>query len=170
MENLRNLFGRAERAETLVDINEVSIAALTRLDTELKERKITIRSDLDANLPAIVGHKGQLEEVFVNLIQNAIDAMATLEHGPRILKVKTQRNGGDAVTAEIEDTGPGIKDQNSADIFDAFFTTKSHGMGLGLAICRMIVERHGGQLSASSARPHGAIFQVSLPQRGANLH
>lgn len=169
MENLRNLFGRAERAETLVDINEVGIAALTRLDTELKERKITIRSDLDTNLPAIVGHKGQLEEVFVNLIQNAIDAMATLEHGPRILKVKTQRNSGDAVTAEIEDTGPGIMDQNSADIFDAFFTTKPHGTGLGLAICRMIVERHGGQLSTSPARPHGAIFQIALPPRGANL-
>lgn len=169
MENLRNLFGSAERAETLIDINEVSIAALTRLDTELKERKITIRSDLGTNLPAIVGHKGQLEEVFANLIQNAIDAMATLQHGPRILKVKTQRNGGDAVTVEIEDTGPGIKDQNSADIFDAFFTTKSKGMGLGLAICQMIVERHGGQLSTSPARPHGAIFQITLPQRGGNL-
>lgn len=166
LENLRKLFGRAERAEALVDINEISIAALTRFDTELKERKITIRSDFDTNLPAIAGHKGQLEEVFVNLIQNAIDAMATLEHGPRILKVKTQRNGGDAITAEIEDTGPGIKDQNSVDIFDAFFTTKPHGMGLGLAICRMIVERHGGQLSASPARPHGAIFQIALPQKG----
>jgi signal transduction histidine kinase len=78
--------------------------------------------------------------------------------------MRTEHNGGDAISVEIEDTGPGIDPKKSDNIFDAFFTTKPNGMGLGLAICRMIVERHEGRLSASSANPHGAIFRIVLPQ------
>jgi signal transduction histidine kinase len=78
--------------------------------------------------------------------------------------VRTERNGSDAISIEIEDTGPGIDPKKSNNIFDAFFTTKSHGIGLGLAICRMIIERHDGQLVASSANPQGAVFRILLPQ------
>jgi signal transduction histidine kinase len=110
-----------------------------------------------------MGHSGQLEEVIVNLIQNAVDAMDSVDNDRRVLRVRTEHKG-DAISVAIEDTGPGIDPKNSDNIFDAFFTTKPHGMGLGLAICRMIIERHKGQLAVSSANPHGALFRVMLPQ------
>ena len=97
-------------------------------------------------------------------MQNAIDAMDSVDSDHRILQVRTEHNGGEAISITIEDTGPGIDPKKSDHIFDTFFTTKPHGMGLGLAICRMIVERHSGELSVSSADPHGAIFQIKLPQ------
>ena len=84
--------------------------------------------------------------------------------GHRVLKVRTELNAGDAIIVEVEDTGPGLSLEKTEAIFDAFVTTKPNGMGLGLAICRMIVERHEGQLSVSSASPRGAIFRIILPQ------
>jgi signal transduction histidine kinase len=82
----------------------------------------------------------------------------------RILKLGTMRNGAGTIAVTVEDTGPGLSPEQARDVFDAFVTTKPHGMGLGLAICRMIVERHGGRLSTSAASPRGAIFRVDLPQ------
>ncbi len=111
-----------------------------------------------------MGHSGQLQQVVVNLIQNAIDAMDLVDSDRRVLQVKTEHNGGDAISITVEDSGPGIDPKKSDEMFGAFFTTKPHGMGLGLAICRMIVERHDGELSVSSANPHGAIFRIKLPQ------
>jgi signal transduction histidine kinase len=90
--------------------------------------------------------------------------MDMVDDDRRILRVKTEYNGNNAIRVEIEDTGPGIDPKKSNSIFDAFFTTKPHGMGLGLAICRMIIEHHGGQLVVSSAHPHGAVFRITLPQ------
>ena len=110
-----------------------------------------------------MGHSGQLREVMVNLIQNAIDAMASSDNDRRVLQARTEHNG-DAVSIEIEDTGPGIDPKKSADIFEAFYTTKLRGTGLGLAICQMIVERHEGQLSVFSVSPHGALFRITLHQ------
>ena len=109
------------------------------------------------------GHRGQLTEVIVNLVRNAIEAMEAVEKNRRLLQLKTERRA-DAIVVVIEDSGPGIDPKNLDSIFDAFVTTKSKGMGLGLAICRMIVERHKGQLSVSAAQPHGCIFQIVLPR------
>jgi signal transduction histidine kinase len=109
-----------------------------------------------------------LQEVLVNLVQNAIEAMGTIRAGRRRLWVKTERHGDDAIVVEVKDSGPGIDPANLNGIFDAFFTTKSLGTGLGLAICRMIIERHGGQLSASSDGTHGALFLFVLPVRNAS--
>ena len=115
-------------------------------------------------LPQIVGHRGQLQEVIINLLQNAVEAMDAIKDDRRILTVRTQRDRDKAIAVEVEDTGPGI-DANSRDkVFDAFVTTKPGGMGLGLAICRMIIDRHGGRLTASPAHPRGAVFRVVLPQ------
>jgi len=111
-----------------------------------------------------MGHTGQLQQVIINLIQNAIDAMGTVESDRRILQVRTDHNGGDAISITVEDTGPGIDPKKADEVFDAFITSKPHGMGLGLAICRMIVERHDGELSVTSANPHGAVFRIKLPQ------
>ena len=162
LDDIRNLFGTAQRVQNPVDVNELAMSALRVLDGELKSHKITTRVDLQTKLPSVMGHSGQLQEVIVNLIQNAIDAMDTVENDRRVLQLRTEHHGGDAISIVIEDTGPGIGPKKSDDIFDAFFTTKPHGMGLGLAICRMIIERHDGKLSVSSADPHGAIFRITL--------
>jgi signal transduction histidine kinase len=163
LDDIRNLFGTAERAQSPVDVNDLVVSSLRVLDSDLKSHNITTRIELASQLPAIMGHNGQLQEVIVNLIQNAVDAMDSTDTARRVLQVRTEHNGA-AVSVEIEDTGPGIDPKKSENIFDVFFTTKPHGMGLGLAICRMIVERHEGRLVVSSANPHGAIFRIMLPQ------
>jgi signal transduction histidine kinase len=162
LDDIRQLFGSAERAQSPVDINDLAVKASRTLDSELKSRNVVTRIQLASQLPLVMGHSGQLQEVIVNLMQNAVDAMGSVDNDRRVLRIRTEHTG-DAISVEIEDTGPGIDPKNSDNIFDAFFTTKSHGMGLGLAICRMIVERHKGQLTASSAHPHGAIFRIMLP-------
>jgi len=98
-----------------------------------------------------------------NLVRNAIEAMGTTTNGSRVLRVTTELRGPDAIAVTVEDSGPGIDPQKLESIFTAFLTTKSCGMGLGLAICRMIAEQHGGQLTASSDGKSGALFQFVLP-------
>jgi signal transduction histidine kinase len=163
LDDIRELFGSAERAQSPVDMNDLTVKALRALDSELKSHNVAPRIQLASRLPPVMGHSGQLQEVIVNLIQNAVDAMDSVDNDGRVLRVRTEHQG-DAISVEIEDTGPGIDPKKSDNIFEAFFTTKPHGMGLGLAICRMIVERHEGQLAVSSANPHGAIFRIMLPQ------
>jgi signal transduction histidine kinase len=164
LDDIRNLFGTIERASGPVNMNDLALGALRALDEELKNQNIVTHTHLKPELPPVMGHSGQLQQVIVNLIQNAIDAMDSVDSDRRVLQVRTEHNGGDAISITIEDTGPGIDPKKSDDMFDAFFTTKPHGMGLGLAICRMIVERHDGELSVTSANPHGAIFRIELPQ------
>ena len=134
-------------------------------DEQLKAHGVTTQVELASDLPLVMGHKGQLQEVLVNLLQNAMDAMNAVKTGRRRLRLRTERHGDDAIVVEVGDSGPGINPANLNSIFDAFFTTKSHGTGLGLAICRMIIERHDGRLSASSDGTNGALFQFVLPVR-----
>jgi signal transduction histidine kinase len=164
LDDIRNLFGTTERASGPVNVNDLALGALRALDGELKNHHIVTHTHLKPELPPIMGHSGQLQQVIVNLIQNAIDAMDSVDSDRRVLQVSTEHNGGDAISITIEDTGPGIDPKKIDDVFGAFFTTKPHGMGLGLAICRMIVERHDGELSVSAANPHGAVFRIKLPQ------
>ena len=130
--------------------------------------RITTHAELASELPVVMGHKGQLQEVFVNLIQNAIEAMDAIKDD-RILRVRTEHDGDNTIIASVEDSGPGIDPSRLENIFDAFVTTKSHGMGLGLAICRMIIERHEGRIVVSRATPCGSIFRVVLPAETANV-
>jgi signal transduction histidine kinase len=164
LDDIRNLFGTAERQSGPVDLNNLAQGALRTLDGQLKDHNVVTRVDLASKLPPVMGHSGQLQEVVINLIQNAIDAMDLVDDAHRVLQVRTEFDDGKAISVEIEDTGLGIDPKESDKIFDAFVTTKPKGMGLGLAICRLIVERHEGRLSVSSADPHGAIFRITLPQ------
>jgi signal transduction histidine kinase len=120
------------------------------------------RLDLASKLPFVIGHRRQLEEVIFNLVHNAIEAMDATTERDRVLRVRTEPNG-DAITVAVRDSGPGIEPKQLDSIFGAFFTTKSHGMGLGLAISRMIIEHHGGRLTASSDGKNGSLFQFALP-------
>src|SRR5215831_9387427 len=164
LDDIRDLFGKSEREPEPVDMNDLALKALRALDGGLKNHNIVTRTHLKPELPPIMGHSGQLQQVIVNLIQNAIDAMNSVDSDRRVLQVSTEHNRGAAISITIEDTGPGVDPKKLDAIFDAFFTTKPHGMGLGLAICRMIVERHDGKLSVTSANPHGAAFRITLPQ------
>jgi signal transduction histidine kinase len=164
LQDIRALFGKREKGQERVDVNEIALAALRALRGALNEHGVLVRSELEPDLPHIVGHRGQLQEVMINVLQNALEAMDAIEDEDRVLTVRTRRDGEQAIVVEVEDTGPGIDARSPGNVFDAFVTTKPGGMGLGLAICRMIIERHGGEFSASPARPHGAVFRVVLPQ------
>jgi signal transduction histidine kinase len=163
MDNVRALFGKGERKNEQVNVNEVALEAIRILRRELNAHEIQTDIQLVSELPPIMGHKMQLQEVFLNLIRNAIDAMDAVEAGRRALLVRTTVNGSKAIIVEVKDSGPGIESERLSKIFGAFVTTKPHGMGLGLAICRAIIERHGGELSAVSDVKNGTLFKFFLP-------
>jgi len=159
---IRALFRKGDQGRQRIDVNAIIGEVLQSLLGELKSHGVETRSEL-AELPPIDGNRGQLREVIFNLVDNALEAMDTTTDQSRVLRVTTVLRGRDAIAVTVEDSGPGIAPQKLDSIFTAFLTTKSHGMGLGLAICRMIVEQHGGQLTASSDGKNGAQFQFVLP-------
>jgi len=159
---MRTLFRKGNEGRERIDFNEIIVEVLRSLRGELKDHEIEPRPEL-AELPPIDGHRGQLREVIFNLIRNAIEAMDTTTDRSRVLRVSTELRGPDTIAATVEDSGPGIDPQKLESIFTAFLTTKSHGMGLGLAICRVIAEQHGGQLTALSDGKRGALLQIVLP-------
>ena len=161
-DNIRALFGKASQLREPIDVNGLVLAVLQVLGEELKEHAITAQAELTAELPSVLGHKGQLQEVFINLVRNAIEAMGAVTDGRRILRMRSGRDDNSIIVA-VEDSGPGIESGRQDNIFDAFITTKPHGMGLGLAICRMIIERHDGKLAVAPAQPSGSVFRVALP-------
>ena len=163
-DGIRSLFGRAHQKREAVDVNEIVCDVLESVGRELIDNRIATSREL-AELPLLDCHRNQMQQVVYNLVQNALDAMQTVMDRKRVLRVRTERRGGTEVAIVIEDSGPGIDPSQVDRIFSAFVTTKSHGMGLGLAICRQIVEHHGGQLVASSDGMTGALFQVVLPVR-----
>jgi signal transduction histidine kinase len=162
IDGIRALFRRGHQGRQQIDVNEIVRGVVQTVESELKDRGVENRSEL-ADLPLIDGHPGQLREVVLNLVQNAIEAMDSTKERSRILRVRTELLGRDAIAVAVEDSGPGIDPKRLDDIFGAFVTTKPHGMGLGLAICRMIIEHHGGELTASSDGKSGASFRFILP-------
>jgi len=162
VKNIRDLFRNSREDLQQVDMNVVVTGVLRGLRQDMDHHGVTPHVELEAALPTVLGHKGQLQEVIFNLVHNALDAMNSSSIAKRDLRVRTERRGRKAIGIVVEDSGPGIKPEQIGRIFDAFVTTKKSGMGLGLAICRMIVERHGGHLSVSSDID-GARFEIMLP-------
>lgn len=165
--NIRELFKESRTELQQVDMNGVVSGVLRGLRTDFHEHRVIARIELEADLPTIFGHKGQLQEVVLNLIHNALDAMKTSSALERTLRVRTEKRGRNAIGISVQDSGPGIQQGQMERIFDPFVTTKKDGMGLGLAICRLILERHGGRLSASADIHTGARFEIMLPVRPA---
>jgi C4-dicarboxylate-specific signal transduction histidine kinase len=163
LDNLRALFGKVDRKKEPVDVNEVALASMRILHGELNDHRVKADIQLASELPLIMGQRVQLQEVFVNLVRNAIEAMDAIEADRRALVVRTKPDGSNAIIVEVKDSGPGISSEQLRKVFGAFVTTKPNGMGLGLAICRAIVERHGGQLSARSDVKDGTSFSFFLP-------
>jgi signal transduction histidine kinase len=162
-DNIRALFGKADEGREPINVNELIRGVLTSFQGDLEDHGITAGVRLAEDLPKIIAHNGQLQEVLINLVRNAIEAMQADKNDHRVLQVSSARQGDDKIILSIEDSGPGVDAKHAKNIFDAFVTTKSHGMGLGLALCRMIIDRHSGELTASSAHPRGSIFRVALP-------
>ena len=162
---IRSMFGKTDHEGILLDPNEVIRETITIANGELEAAKIDVRLELAAHLPLIPGHRGQLQQVVLNIITNAADAMRVIADRPRVLRIKSRVSEPNGVAVSVEDSGTGIGPENIDRIFDTFFTTKNNGMGMGLAICRSIVELHGGQLSVSPGIPHGSVFHIVLRGR-----
>ena len=161
--SIRALFVKVDQERQPIDVNGVILKILHAMRGELRDHGVEARTQLTPGLPLVEGHGGQLQEVIVNLVQNAVEAMDSTANRIRLLRVKTKLHGHDAIAVAVEDSGPGIDPKNLDSIFGAFVTTKPRGMVLGLAICRMIIEHHGGQLTASSDGKSGTSFRFVLP-------
>jgi signal transduction histidine kinase len=147
----------------MVDVNDVVSEVLSLVHGELINYRVSVKSDLLQHLPQVRADRVQLQQVILNLIMNAVEAMGSVEDRARMLSVTSQTQEPNSVLLTVLDNGPGIDPSRKDRIFDAFFSTKSSGMGMGLFICRSIVEAYGGHLWATSADPHGAIFHLELP-------
>jgi signal transduction histidine kinase len=161
---IRLLFKKGTPQRELVDVNELIRETIALLRSEATRTSISVRTELAANLPQIMGDRVQLQQVLMNLIMNSIDAMKDVD-GTRELVIKSQRRENEEVLLSVSDTGVGLPSQQVDQIFNAFFTTKPHGTGMGLRISRSIVESHGGRLWAAGNSPHGASFCLALPTR-----
>jgi signal transduction histidine kinase len=163
IESIRALFKKDALRATPIDINELIRQVLMHLRGELEAHGVLVQAELSDGLPNVVADGAQLQQVILNLVMNAAEAMSVNTDRARLLRVTSSKLGYSEVEIAVEDTGPGIDPTNMDRIFESFYTTKSYGMGMGLSICRSIIEAHGGRLSAVNGPRHGAIVQVILP-------
>jgi PAS domain S-box-containing protein len=159
---IRSLLRKTPTAMVPLDINDVISEVLMLTSYETSRRGATVVTEFAAGLPLILGDRIQLQQVFLNLIINSFDAMSGIAGRPRQVLVKSSRDS-DSILVQVQDTGSGWEDRNSASMFEPFFTTKKDGIGMGLTISRTIIERHGGSLWAERGIPHGAILKFTLP-------
>jgi PAS domain S-box-containing protein len=160
---LRSLLGNREMRRAPFGIKDAIAEVLELARGELRRNEIIVRADFAPALPPVLGDRVQLQQVVLNLIMNGIEAMSFVHDRPKELVLRTASAGAEGVAIEVEDTGAGLDPTTVARIFDRFFTTKTNGLGMGLSICRSIVEAHGGQLSTSPRSPHGASFRFTIP-------
>jgi signal transduction histidine kinase len=156
------MFKSEAASRNSVDLNELIEEVLTLTKGDLEKSAIIVRTKLDKNLAPVIGNRVQLRQVLFNLVVNAIEAMNTASRTKQLL-IKSEFEASGEVSITVEDSGRGINPNHIERIFSSFFTTKDAGMGMGLSICRSIIESHDGRLSASQASPHGAVFKLTLP-------
>jgi len=163
---IRALIQKVPTRHDPVDINEtiVEVIALTR--GEIQRNGVSLRTQLAAGLPLTQGDRIQLQQVILNFFVNAIEAMNGVSEESRELLISTEKDGSDGVLVAVRDSGPGLPPESLERLFDAFYTTKPSGMGMGLSICRSIIEAHGGRVWAGVNAPKGAVFQFTLPAAG----
>jgi PAS domain S-box-containing protein len=162
VQSVRGIIAKTDQALTSLDISELIRETIALVRGDLEAAGIVVQLELAAQLPLISAHKGRLQQVILNVVTNAADAMRAVTDRGRVLTVKCGPEA-DNIAVLVQDSGTGIDPKNIEQIFDPFFTTKSNGMGIGLAICRTIIQAHGGKLSASPAVPHGSVFRIILP-------
>ncbi|AMA59085.1 ATP-binding protein [Bradyrhizobium sp. CCGE-LA001] len=160
---IRALIRKAPPQKEHIEINEAVLEVLALTRSEALKNRVSVRTQLAEGLPPIQADRVQLQQVMLNLIVNAVEAMASVDEGARELLISTGRDASNHVHVTLRDSGPGLDPKNVECMFEAFYTTKPTGMGMGLAICRSIIEAHGGRMWAGANEPRGAVFHFTLP-------
>lgn len=167
---IRSMFRKDVGERNPLYVNDLIKDVLAVVHGELESHQVSLQTVLGDGLPAVMAEQTQLRQVILNLIMNAIDAMGSVADRERVLIIRSKTDGSGNVLISLEDTGTGIDPGHMDRIFDAFFTTKAHGMGMGLSICRSIVESHGGKLWVSTRSPYGSIFSAHLPAASGDAY
>jgi C4-dicarboxylate-specific signal transduction histidine kinase len=160
---IRSLMAKGTPTPVRVHMNDVIVSILPIVQAEVKRREIALQTDLDPKLPPVLADRIQLQQLVLNLLGNAIDAMSDDCEQPRDLVIRTRHEAKDGAVVTVEDSGRGLDDTDLKRIFHPFYSTKQNGMGMGLSICRSIAETHGGRITAAARSPRGAVFRVVLP-------
>lgn len=163
LDSVRSLFRVGIQNKGPISMNALILEVLEVAGVQFRSEGVVVLTDLAADLPMVFANKGQLQEVILNLVTNAIEAMRPITHRARLLKVSSMFVSGQGILTAVEDSGVGIDPKNIEGIFDAFFTTKPTGTGIGLAICRSIIEAHDGRLWVTPKQSEGVIFQFTIP-------
>jgi C4-dicarboxylate-specific signal transduction histidine kinase len=163
IQRVRKLVKNAPPQMASLNINDAIEEIVVLCRNEIEQNRISVRTQLPDGLPLVWADRVQVQQVFINLIVNAIDAMKAVGAGPREVFVSTEKDPSSGVLATVRDSGVGLDTEKLQHIFEAFHTTKSEGMGMGLTISRSIIEAHGGRLWATPNKPRGATFQLTLP-------
>jgi len=161
--SVRTLFKKTDDRRNLTHLDDVAREVLGFLQHDLESSQVTVATEHLVNLPPVRADRIQLQQIVLNLVKNAIEAMSSVPSGSRHVRVVTRLNGNSTVLLSVQDSGHGITAEHQGRIFDPFFTTKPTGMGLGLAICRTVAQDHGGNLRLVETSSHGSIFEIELP-------
>jgi C4-dicarboxylate-specific signal transduction histidine kinase len=175
IDRIRDHIKKAPPRKTHFDLNHAIDEVIVLARTAISRNGVSVQTLLSEGLAAVQGDRVQLQQVILNLILNAIEAMGSVEVGTRELLISTEQNQAKEVLVAVCDSGPGIGPENLKRVFEAFYTTKASGMGMGLSICRSIIDAHGGRLWADVNDPRGVVFQFTLPsteseQSGQDWH
>jgi signal transduction histidine kinase len=162
---IRALIAKAPARKDRLDINNTILEVIALTRTEMHRNGVSLQTRLAPDLPLVQGDRVQLQQVMLNLILNAVEALSGISEGSRDLLISSEDGGANGVRVAVQDSGPGLTPESFEHLFDAFYTTKLGGMGMGLSICRSIIEAHGGRIWATANIPQGAVFQFALPHR-----
>jgi signal transduction histidine kinase len=162
--NVRGLFGKDTQKKIPTDLNTLIQSVLKVVSLDLRKHGIESQLTLGEQLPPVIANEVQLQQVILNLVMNAIESMDSAE--PRVLAIKSEKTEYNDVCVSIADTGSGIDRANLKRVFEPMFTTKAHGMGMGLSICKSIIENHKGRIWVTAGAPRGSIFHFELPIGG----
>jgi len=146
-----------------LEVNETILEVIALTRGEVVRTRVALQTQLADDLPLVRGDRVQLQQVILNLIVNAVEAMGTTDEGARELLISSRSAGPDGILVAVRDSGPGLAPENIEHLFEAFYTTKPSGLGMGLSICRSIVEAHGGRMWAAANLPRGAVVQFTVP-------
>ena len=166
---LRGLFTKKESLTEPLDLNEATREVIALSSSDVQRNRVILRQELADNLPPVTGDRVQLQQVILNLMLNAADAMRDIDDRPRELLVSTRLDESERVRVTVRDVGVGLDPENADKLFDAFYTTKSSVMGIGLSVSRSIIERHQGRIWADQNDGPGATFSFSIPRVPENL-
>ena len=169
IDRIRDHIKKAPPRKDRFDLNKAINEVIVLARSAITKNGVSVRTRLTEGLSPVQGDRVQLQQVVLNLILNAVEAMSSVEAGPRELLISTEQSQTGGVLVAVRDSGPGIDPEHLDRVFEAFYTTKSSGVGMGLSICRSIIDAHGGRLWADANEPRGAVFQFTLPSAEKEL-